>query len=157
MRRPHPAWTAASALLFAGILLGAASCTDVREEWSVYPMGTREDLVLVETCPLFETTDVALDTPILLLFNKPLKASTVKEGTILLGSGRSQFPIRLLLDESLVVIYPLSPLEPNWRYDVYLTADLRDEDDFALTSSISSFSFVTGDPGTVGCSDIEIP
>ena len=126
-------------------------CTTMDEGEDLYPDDTRNALGLLDVCPKSEANDVSTNVVIQLLFDKDLNPDTVNESSVMLGTGRWHVKGIVSYADHIVSYLPSRSLEPNTRYDFYITSDLRDADGFALVNNVKAWSFTTGDPGLVTC------
>ncbi len=142
-------------ILALGALLSlcCVSCGDINDENKIYPQKERGGLELVSHCPDIGEEDVSTSAIIRMQFLKELEPETVNPNSILLGSGRHHVKGNMTYEGGVVTYYPTTPLDPNTRYNIYFTSSLRDIDGFAFTSTISAFSFTTGNPGNRTCRD----
>lgn len=132
------------------ILLSLAGCTDVNEGKAIYPDKARGELLLLDSCPAHGDENISTEAVIKLLFNKPLDPQSINSASLLLGSGRNHVKGTLFYEDDIITYVPLAPLEPNYRYDFYITASLRDTDGFAYIQNVEAFSFFTHEKAETG-------
>lgn len=136
-------------LILLSILLTA--CSNVNDENAIYPYEERGPLTILDSCPRVSQEKVSVDAIIEILFNKPLDPAKVNLSSIMLGNGRWLIAGNVFYSDRLVTYVPSESLDENTRYTLYVTNSLRDEDGFAMTVSVHTQTFTTGNPGQITC------